>query len=667
MAVITPDTFRPLRRPLPPAPQLGYYVGVRLQQGVPLVDADWNELEDIRRFEVQAYLKWFVGNGVPESPVTAGVRQPDGFRIIASGGGVANDFVVDDGITGPVDGLANVGRCLVNGLDAMIDASIAYRSQPLHVSQGPSAVAEANRLGLQFGGGAPATIAEVPSLDGIVSVYIDVWERLVNVVEDPTLVQPSLGTESCVRRKREWVVRTRAGLNEPRPGDPDFITGHNYYVLAHVTRRSTDPVIRDSDIADRRERRLFTLPATLTQDLFGVEAIPYRRGEGRPAIDLRAAINALIRGDLPGMAERAIASAPGTDFVGRGFVLDGVGNIAAFWRSLRAGGDHLFASRLSTTNPSAGFLAATQITAGGAGFRDPHAARTGPDRIFLAYQRGVAGGADIVFRHDSYANIILPAALETVVANTAGLAETRPFVVVSGDFVVVFFHRDTTGWMYRRWRLSTSAWEDATSVQISQLGTFAGTIHAAVDTGGNVWVAASDTNVSNIVRLNPSTGTTGAVFTTPLGGAGSVNESPFVVCPRVGGLAIDAWLFWRRSSGAMFAVANSGGVWRPAVPVIGASAAQAREPAAVEDSDGTIWLLWSEGPLAPVANGNIMLGRFSQVTSTLIQSRALIGSTDDDAAPFALIEPNDVIWLFWSRNTGGANIDVFVKQVVTKV
>jgi hypothetical protein len=55
------------------------------------------------------------------------------------------------------------------------------------------------------------------------------------------------------------------------------------------------------------------------------------------------------------------------------------------------------------------------------------------------------------------------------------------------------------------------------------------------------------------------------------------------------------------------------------------------------------------------------------VTSTLIQSRALIGSTDDDAAPFALIEPNDVIWLFWSRNTGGANIDVFVKQVVTKV
>lgn len=52
---------------------LKHYVGVRLQQGVPLVDADWNELEDIRRFELQAFLKWFVGDGVPAGN--------DGFRI----------------------------------------------------------------------------------------------------------------------------------------------------------------------------------------------------------------------------------------------------------------------------------------------------------------------------------------------------------------------------------------------------------------------------------------------------------------------------------------------------------------------------------------------------------------------------------------------------------
>ena len=63
MGNFSQDTFDPLKN----------YVAVRLQQGVPLVDADWNEAHDVRKFEVQAFLKWFVGNGVPE-----GI---DGFRI----------------------------------------------------------------------------------------------------------------------------------------------------------------------------------------------------------------------------------------------------------------------------------------------------------------------------------------------------------------------------------------------------------------------------------------------------------------------------------------------------------------------------------------------------------------------------------------------------------
>ena len=675
MAVITPDTFRPLRRP-PSPPQLGHYVGVRLQQGVPLVDADWNELEDIRKFEVQAYLKWFVGNGVPESPLVGGVRQPDGFRVTAVGGGVADDFVVDAGITGAVDGLANVGRCLVEGLDVMIDADVTYSGQSLHVNQGAAAVAEANRLQLQFGGGAPATIGTVPSLDGVVSVYVDVWERLVNVVEDPSLVQPSLGTESCVRRKREWVIRTRAGQNEPRVGDSDFIAGHYYYVLAHMTRRTTDPVIRNADILDRRERRLFTFPATLTEDLFGVGAVPYRRGEGRPAIDLRAAINALIRGDLPGVPERAIATAPGTDFMSRAFVFDGIGNIVAVWQSLRAGGDHLFASRMATSAPASGFLTATQITTGTASFRNPHAARTGPDRIFLVYERGVAGGSDIVFRHDSFANISLPTATETVVANTAGDPEERPFVVVSGDFVVVFFFRASIGWVYRRWRLSTNAFQDATAVPLPPVTGANTTLHAAVDTAGNVWLAADGDlgGAAYAVRLNPSTGTIGASFGTPGTVTGfEFDDSPFIVCPRAGGMAVDAWLFWRRFDPAavppeqFFAVGYLGGNWAVGGQVIGGSAVQARELSAVEDSEGTIWLTWTEGPTLA---GNLQLGRFSQSTSSLIQSRTLIGSTPDaDEAPFPLIEPNDVIWVFWSRNSGGGGVnnDLYVKQVVTKV
>ena len=73
--------------------QVKHYIGIRLQQGVPLVDADWNELEDIRRFEVQAFLRWFVGDGVPAGN--------EGFQITAAAGGGINTIRLTSTATGP--------------------------------------------------------------------------------------------------------------------------------------------------------------------------------------------------------------------------------------------------------------------------------------------------------------------------------------------------------------------------------------------------------------------------------------------------------------------------------------------------------------------------------------------------------------------------------------
>lgn len=36
--------------------RLKHFVNVRLQQGVPIVDADWNELQDIRKDELETFL-----------------------------------------------------------------------------------------------------------------------------------------------------------------------------------------------------------------------------------------------------------------------------------------------------------------------------------------------------------------------------------------------------------------------------------------------------------------------------------------------------------------------------------------------------------------------------------------------------------------------------------
>ena len=143
MAVITPNTFDALHR----------YVSVRLQQGVPIVDADWNEKEDIRRFEVRAFLKWFVGSGVPFGN--------NGFSIV--GAGAANDFTIAAGITPPADGLNNVGRMLADGMDAMITADIQYSAQTL--PPGPGLL--------------PIPALTTPAADGTMTVFLDLWEHVV--------------------------------------------------------------------------------------------------------------------------------------------------------------------------------------------------------------------------------------------------------------------------------------------------------------------------------------------------------------------------------------------------------------------------------------------------------------------------------------------------------
>lgn len=76
-----------------------HYVGVRLQQGVPILDTDWNELEDLRRHELASLFQRFFGDGVPEGT--------DGFRAEALAGGGAGTLVLE-AATVPVTGVSSV-------------------------------------------------------------------------------------------------------------------------------------------------------------------------------------------------------------------------------------------------------------------------------------------------------------------------------------------------------------------------------------------------------------------------------------------------------------------------------------------------------------------------------------------------------------------------------
>ncbi len=273
MAIISPDTFDPLRR----------YVSVRLAQGVPLADADWNEGDDMRRWELRAFLRWFVGDGVPTGN--------DGFRIAATNS--ATDFDIVAGGAGP--GALQAGRMLVDGQEAFITANIGFTAQALHTGQaGAAALAAAWGVPVIAALSAPPLAPATRTL----AVYLDIWDRLVTLAEDPALVLAGLGTETCSRIRREWAVRVRTAAAAPQGGDADFVNGHSYGLLATIMQSAAGN-IGAADVTDRR-RRGVSLPSSLDfnqvlADAFGAGYAVNGSGVPQLLFPMREVINAMLR------------------------------------------------------------------------------------------------------------------------------------------------------------------------------------------------------------------------------------------------------------------------------------------------------------------------------------------------------------------------------------
>lgn len=237
-----------------------HYVGVRLQQGVPLLPSDWNELEDIRRMELRAILRAFIGEGVP--------ARSDGFEIGEVG--VDNDFGV------------SAGQILLDGVEALNLAATTYAGQPLAT-------------------GLPALTT--PGADRGDVVFLDVWEEEVGPagtgIVDDRLVNPAIGVETARRVDRRWRVRVLEGAT-----DLSGLTreaGHSYLMLAQIARRGSVPAIRDIMLTDRRRRGVtladhLKIPVSLRR---GLEAVDTGRF-GNMLRALRTALFGRLRdGNLP--------------------------------------------------------------------------------------------------------------------------------------------------------------------------------------------------------------------------------------------------------------------------------------------------------------------------------------------------------------------------------
>jgi hypothetical protein len=209
------------------------YVGVHIEQGVPLLDRDVNLLGDLLSARLQGLAARYLGDGIPEAV--------DGFRVTQTTP-PSNDFFVVPASLGP-------GLALVGGREVRITTKLAYSAQP----------------------GVPALAPPDPPDNGSIErddlVYLDVFERDADGTADAALLNPDdVGFQTSSRRQLAWNVRVAVGTSTPPPPLAD----HAHLPLA-ILRREPFRDIVDAVIIDRR-RRLPSL-AALDQRIRAVESV----------------------------------------------------------------------------------------------------------------------------------------------------------------------------------------------------------------------------------------------------------------------------------------------------------------------------------------------------------------------------------------------------------
>ncbi|SRR6266496_1922105 len=135
-----------------------HYVGVRLQQGVPVLDADWNELDDLRRIELEELGRWTIGNGVPVGN--------DGFRIMPiAAGGVATIVIksklATTGQSSVEIDLAASTAASALGFDTRNSSAARFGSSPAQITSNkaqPFVLSNGSTLVIRADGQAPETV-----------------------------------------------------------------------------------------------------------------------------------------------------------------------------------------------------------------------------------------------------------------------------------------------------------------------------------------------------------------------------------------------------------------------------------------------------------------------------------------------------------------------------
>jgi hypothetical protein len=205
------------------------FAGVVLQQGRLLLDADFNEYVALLDRRLRAETSDLTSFG--PDPKHAGVswvprQTPDGFRVTASGGTLAigRGRMYVDGLLAENHGVSPAGfdplLCERTGT-----ADTPYDEQPYWPAPDP----------LPSGG---------PHL-----AYLDVWQREVTHLEDPSLVEIAVGVDTTARLQTAWQVRLLPNVgNATCASDDEDVPGWLDLIRPSAGRLTTGTV--DVDPAD---------------------------------------------------------------------------------------------------------------------------------------------------------------------------------------------------------------------------------------------------------------------------------------------------------------------------------------------------------------------------------------------------------------------------------
>jgi hypothetical protein len=222
MGNFSTDPFHELRR----SREQGY-VGLHVEQGVPLLDRDLNLLADLVSATTREILTRHLGSGIAErneSFAVAALPADNDLRVLAPPGG---------------------GACLVAGIEVTIDAPLTYCAQ----------------------GDVPALTAPAGT-DREDVVYLDVWVDEVDAAGDARLANDDdVAMQTSVRLRPAWQVRVAEGTSRA----PLAEAGHAHCALALLRRPARESEIRDEMIVDLRRTGLHL--GDLVQRIERIEAV----------------------------------------------------------------------------------------------------------------------------------------------------------------------------------------------------------------------------------------------------------------------------------------------------------------------------------------------------------------------------------------------------------